>query len=189
MVGAGLWDPRGRLPVELPEDDRPLVLVTCSSEFQDDGAIAAAALAGLSERWRLVLTTAGVDPANLRDHGGAIVEPFLPHLPLLERASVVVCHGGMGITQKALALGVPVCVVPWARDQLDVAAHVEEAGAGVKLKRQRLSPARLAAAAEAAEHCAPGAARVKAGYESTGGNDTAADALEALGCRNRENGP
>jgi len=180
MVGAGVWDPPAELPVAIPDDDRPLALVTCSSEFQDDGAIAAAALEGMSERWQLVLTTAGVDPASLPARGDAVVERYLPHRPLLERASVVVCHGGMGITQKALAHGVPVCVVPWARDQLDVAAHVEEAGAGVKLKRRRLSPVRLAAAAEAAEACAPGAARAKAGYEATGGDSTAAEAIQNL---------
>lgn len=180
MVGAGTWDPPAELPRPIPEDERPLALVACSSEFQDDGEIAAAALEGMAERWRLVVTTAGVNPASLPRSGDAVVERFLPHRPLLEQASVVVCHGGMGIAQKALAHGVPVCIVPWARDQLDVAAHVEEAEAGVKLKRRRLSPARLASAAKAAEACAPGAARVKAGYEATGGDPAAADALEAL---------
>ena len=180
MVGAGAWDPPAALPVALPEDARPLALVTCSSEFQDDGAIAAAALTGLRGRWRVVATTAGVDPATLPAGDGAVVERFLPHRPLLERATVVVCHGGMGITQKALAYGVPVCVVPWARDQLDVAAHVLEAGAGTKLSRRRLSPERLAAAVEAARACAPGAARVRAGYEATGGSRAAADAVESL---------
>jgi UDP:flavonoid glycosyltransferase YjiC (YdhE family) len=185
MVGAGSWDPPADLPVEIPGDDRPLALVACSSEFQDDGAIAAAALEGMADRWRLVLTTAGVDPAGLPWSGDAVVERYLPHRPLLERAAVVVCHGGMGITQKALAHGVPVCVVPWARDQLDVAAHVEAAGAGVKLKRRRLSPARLAAAAAAAERCAPGAARVRAGYEATGGVSAAAEALESIPSRRK----
>lgn len=180
MVGAATWDPPAELPAAIPADERPLALVTCSSEFQDDSAIAAAALAGMAERWRLVVTTAGFDPALLPRHGDAVVARHLPHRPLLERASVVVCHGGMGIAQKALAHGVPVCVVPWGRDQLDVAVHVEEAGAGVRLPRRRLSPARLAAAAAAAEACAPGAARVKAGYEATGGSGAAADALESL---------
>jgi MGT family glycosyltransferase len=180
MVGAGTWDPPSALPVEIPDDERPLALVTCSSEFQDDGEIAAAALDGLRDDWRLVVTTAGVDPASLSAAGDAIVERFLPHRPLLERASVVVCHGGMGITQKALSYGVPVCVVPWARDQLDVAAHVLEAGAGTKLSRRKLSPQRLAAAVGAARECSPGAARVKAGYEETGMAKTAATAIERL---------
>jgi UDP:flavonoid glycosyltransferase YjiC (YdhE family) len=180
MVGAGTWDPPAELPAGIPEDERPLALVTCSSEFQDDSAIAVAALAGMGERWRLVVTTAGFDPAQLPPHDHALVARQLPHRPLLERASVVVCHGGMGISQKALAHGVPVCVVPWGRDQLDVAVHVEEAGAGVRLSRRRLSPARLAAAAAEAEACAAGAARVKAGYEATGGDSTGADALEEI---------
>jgi MGT family glycosyltransferase len=180
MVGAGTWDPPSALPVEIPHDERPLALVTCSSEFQDDGEIAAAALEGLDSDWRLVVTTAGVDPATLPTAGDAIVERFLPHRPLLERASVVVCHGGMGITQKALSYGVPVCVVPWARDQLDVAAHVLEAEAGTKLSRRKLSPKRLAAAVGAARECSRGAARVRTGYEETGMAKTAAVAIERL---------
>jgi MGT family glycosyltransferase len=180
MVGAGTWDPPSALPVEIPDDERPLALVTCSSEFQDDGEIAAAALEGLDSDWRLVVTTAGVDPTTLPAAGDAIVERFLPHRQLLGRASVVVCHGGMGITQKALSYGVPVCVVPWARDQLDVAAHVLEAGAGTKLSRRKLSPKRLAAAVGAARDCSRGAARVRAGYEETGMAKTAAAAIERL---------
>ena len=180
MVGAGLWDPEEPLGVEIPHDDRPLVLVACSSEFQDDGAIARAALEGLTDRYRVVVTSAGIDPAELPAGKGAVVARFLPHRPLLEQASAVVCHGGMGITQKALAHGVPVCVVPWARDQLDVAAHVEVAGAGIRLARKRLSPERLADAVRRTIWCAPGAADVRAGYEATGGASTAADALEGL---------
>lgn len=180
MVGPGLWDTQADASLELPEDERPLALVACSSEFQDDGAIATAALAGLRGHWRLAITTAGVDPAGLGDTGDALVARFLPHSPLLERASVVVCHGGMGITQKALAFGVPVCVVPWGRDQLDVAAHAVEAGAGTRLSRKRLSPQRLAKSVEATLACAPGAAAVKAGYEAAGGAARAAGLLEEL---------
>lgn len=179
MVGPGLWDTAADAPFDLPGDERPLVLVACSSEFQDDGAIAAAALAGLRDRWRLAVTTAGVDPAVLGERGDALLARFLPHSPLLERASAVVCHGGMGVTQKALSFGVPVCVVPWGRDQLDVAAHVVEAGAGTKLSRKKLTPRRLAAAVEKTLACAPGAAAVKAGYEAAGGPARAAVLLEA----------
>jgi MGT family glycosyltransferase len=180
MVGPSLWDPAPQAAVDLPAGERPLVLVGCSSEFQDDGAIAAAALAGLRDRYRVVITTAGVDPAILGDPGDALVARFLPHVPILRQADVVVCHGGMGITQKALAFGVPVCVVPWGRDQLDVAAHVVAAGAGTRVARRRLSPARLAAAVDEALAHHAGAARVKAGFEATGGVATAADRLEAL---------
>jgi len=180
MVGPSLWDPAPDQEVDLPRDARPLVLVGCSSEFQDDGAIAAAALAGLRDRYRVVVTTAGVDPASLGDHGDAVVARYLPHTAILREADVVVCHGGMGITQKALAFGAPVCVVPWGRDQLDVAAHVVAADCGTRVGRRRLSPARLAAAVDEALTRRNGALRVKAGFEATGGVATAADRLENL---------
>jgi MGT family glycosyltransferase len=179
-IGPSLWDPTAAESVELPAGDKPLVLIGCSSEFQDDGAIAAAALAGLRDRYRLVVTTAGVDPASLGDPGDALVARYLPHVPILREAAVAICHGGMGITQKALAFGVPVCVVPWGRDQLDVAAHVVACGAGTRVGRRHLSPERLSAAVDEALTCRPGAARVKAGFEATGGVATAADRLEAL---------
>lgn len=183
MVGAGTWDPPGQSTPDVPEDDRPLVLVTCSSEFQDDAAIAATALRGLAGPRRLVVTTAGVDPDSLPIAADAVVARYLPHGPLLDRAAAVVCHGGMGITQKALAHGVPVCVVPWGRDQLDVAARVVHAGAGVKVSRRRLTPARLATAVAATERMADGARRVNEGFEATGGSTAAADALEGLVAR------
>ena len=37
---------------------------------------------------------------------------------------VAVTHGGIGATQKALARGVPVCVVPFGHDQFEVARRV-----------------------------------------------------------------
>lgn len=43
-------------------------------------------------------------------------------MPLLERAACGVTYGGIGTTQKALACGVPVCAVPFGRDQLEIAA-------------------------------------------------------------------
>src|SRR6185437_2256167 len=76
-------------------------------------------------------------PANAR------VEQFIPHGPLLERAACAITHGGAGATQKALAAGVPVCVVPFGRDQLEVARRVEISEAGVRLPLKRLSARRL----------------------------------------------
>ena len=70
---------------------------------------------------------------------------FVPHAPVLDRAACAVTHGGMGATQKALARGVPVCAVPFGRDQLEVARRVEVAGAGTRLPAKRLRPDRLRA--------------------------------------------
>jgi UDP:flavonoid glycosyltransferase YjiC (YdhE family) len=84
----------------------------------------------------------------------------------------------MGATQKALAHGVPVCAVPFGRDQMEVARRVEVAGAGTRLPARRLRPDRLRAAVLEASQRRDGAARVAAGYAAAGGAQAAADALE-----------
>ena len=86
----------------------------------------------------------------------------------------------MGITQKALAAGVPVCVVPFGRDQFDVARHVEVAGAGTRLPASRLRPDRLQAAVQEAMGKSEGAERIAAAFDSAGGPRAAAEALEKL---------
>lgn len=181
LVGPGSWDPPAEPLPWLEELDRPVVLVTCSSDFQNDGALAATALEGLAtEDVFVVATTAGVDPAGLPAPANARVERYLPHRPILERAACVVCHGGMGITQKALAAGVPVCAVPFGRDQFEVARRVAVADAGVMLPKGKLSAKRLRAAVAEATSRSPGARRIAAGYEAAGGARSAADAMEQL---------
>ena len=104
----------------------------------------------------------------------------MPHSPVLERAACVVCHAGMGITQKALAHGVPVVAVPFGRDQPEVARRVEVAGAGVRLPARRLTPDRLRAAVRRAIGLRAGAERIAAAFAAAGGAGAAADELEAL---------
>jgi MGT family glycosyltransferase len=181
MVGPGVWEPREQAPDWIDDDSRPLVLVTASSEFQDDRELIAVALEALAEEnVRVVATTAALDPSSFSPPPNARVERFLPHGPLIERSACVVSHGGMGITQKALAAGVPVCVVPFGRDQLETARRVEVARAGSRLPAGRLNAARLRAKVREAIDCRAGAERVAAGFARAGGAAAAADAMEQL---------
>ena len=93
---------------------------------------------------------------------------FVPHGPIIARAACVVSHGGQGITQRALAAGVPVCVVPFCRDQFDVARRVEVAGAGVRLHHKRLNPERLRAGVREAMTKRAGAERVARAFAGGG---------------------
>lgn len=182
LVGPGLWSPPAAPPAWLSEAPEPLVLVTCSTEFQDDGALVDAALAafGTDASVRLVCTTAAVDPARFHAPPGVVVERFVPHALLVPRACVVVCHGGMGITQRALASEVPPCVVPWGRDQLEVGRRVEESRSGALLPRRRLTAARLRDAVEEARGNTEGASRIAAAFAAAGGPEGAATLLEGL---------
>lgn len=181
-VGPGLWSPPQSPPAWLAQCTRPIVLVTCSTEYQDDGALVQAALEafGGDGSVQLVCTTAGVDPRLFTPPPGVIVERFVPHALVLPQACAVVCHGGMGITQRTLAAGVPACVVPWGRDQLEVGRRVEVAQAGALLPRRKLSGPGLRAAVALAREKAAGARAIQAAFARAGGPQRAADLLEGL---------
>jgi MGT family glycosyltransferase len=181
FVGPCNWEPDAAVPDWLAADERPLILVTASSEYQNDEALVATALAALAEEQATVVaTTAGADPAAFDPPPNARVERFLPHRPLLARAEVVVCHGGMGIVQKSLAAGVPLCVIGWGRDQLEAGRRVEAAGAGILVSRKKLTPQRLRDAVHRARELRPGAERLAAAIAACPGPARAADELESL---------
>ncbi|QZY30281.1 glycosyltransferase [Nocardioides coralli] len=181
MIGALAWEPAAEAPDWLTDVDGDLVLVATSSEYQRDEALVRAAVTGLADGpWTVVATM----PAGLTDlgplPGNVRVHEFVPHGILLERAAVAVTHGGMGVTQKALAHGVPVCVVPFGRDQLEVAARVVHAGAGARVRSARLTGSTLRTGVEQALGCRAGAARVAAGFDAAGGAARGAELLESL---------
>jgi MGT family glycosyltransferase len=179
MVGPCAWEPVTQPPAWLEQITQPIVLVTTSSEFQDDGYLVRAAIEGLAgEEVTVVATVPAGDPASFQLRPNVHVERFLPHTPVLERAACAVTHGGMGATQKALAYGVPVCVVPFGRDQLEVARRVEVAAVGTRLPARRLNPERLRAKVREAITMADGARRLAAVFDSVGGAARAADACE-----------
>ena len=181
LVGPGLWEPAAEPRDWLDELERPLVLVTCSTLFKNNRRLAEVACDALAgEPFEVVLTTADVDPAGLPSVANVRIEHLLPHAPLLEHAACVVCHAGMGITQKALAHGVPVVAVPFGRDQPDVARRVEVAGAGVRLPARKLTPERLWEAVQRAIELRPGAERIAAAFAEAGGAVAAAQVIEGL---------
>jgi len=179
MVGPCDWEPPGETPAWLEEARPPIVLVTTSSEFQSDERLVRVALDALAgDRLTVIVTVPATDPRRFEAPANARVVRYVPHGPVLDRAVCAVTHGGMGVTQKALARGVPVCAVPFGRDQLEVARRVEVAGAGSRLPASRLRSDRLRAKIRAAMLKAEGARRVAAGFESAGGPKAAADAIE-----------
>ncbi len=180
MIGPCGWDPPSDPPRWLEQITQPIVLVNTSSEFQDDGRLVQAALQALAdEPVSVVATLPAGDPARFTAPANAHVERFIPHGVVLDRAVCAVTHGGMGSTQKALAHGVPVCAVPFGRDQLEVARRVEVAHAGTRLPASRLRPDRLHAKIKEAMTRTDGARRIAAAFRATGGPATAADAVEA----------
>lgn len=178
-VGPCIWEPPLEPPSPLAGADGPIALVTTSSDFQDDSRLARCALQALAEeKVRVVVTIPAGGKVPSEVPANATVVDFAPHIPLLERALCAITHGGMGATQKALAVGVPVCAVPFGRDQFEVARRVESAGAGSRLPARHLTPARLRAKVHEAIGKRAGAQRIACAFATKGGAKTAADVFE-----------
>lgn len=113
--------------------------------------VLARAIDGLGRLAARVLVTTGpaIDPASLRAAGNIAVVRSAPHAQLFPGAAVVVTHAGMGTVTRALAAGVPLVCLPMGRDQLDIAARVVYAGAGIRL-RPSAKPDAIRAAVERA---------------------------------------
>jgi MGT family glycosyltransferase len=137
-AGPRLDDPAWVEPWSSAVDgDAPLVLAALSSDYQRQEAVlneVVAALGTLDVR-ALVTTGRGIDPEPFAAVAGSNVEVVesAPHSAVLRDAAAVVTHCGHGTTVKSLAAGVPLVCLPMGRDQLDIAARVVHAGAGVRL--------------------------------------------------------
>ncbi len=183
-TGARLGDPVWTEPLELPAGDDPLVLVGLSSTFMDQGRAIdriAQALGTLPVR-AIITTGPAIDPAAVAAPANVTVVQSAPHSEVLEHAAAMVTHAGHGSVVKALAAGVPLVMLPFGRDQNDVAARAAHAGAGVRLK-PTASAAKIAAAVRAVlDQPAYGQAARRAAMTiaQEREQDAAADALEAL---------
>lgn len=179
MVGPCAWEPASERLDWLADIDRPIVLVTTSSEFQNDGRLIETALEALAdENVEVIATAPSVGTDEIHPPANGRVLRFVPHSQVLEKAVCAITHGGMGATQKALASGVPVCAVPFGRDQREVARRVEICGAGSRLDSKRLSSDRLREKVLEAIDRKAGAERIADAFARTGGASTAADAIE-----------
>jgi MGT family glycosyltransferase len=107
----------------------------------------------------------------------------VPQLALLPHMSAVVCHGGHNTVCEALAHGLPLVVTPIRDDQPIIAQQVAAAGAGIRLRFDRLSAAQLRDAVQTVlgdPSYRTAAAAVRDSFAAAGGAGTAADHIEDL---------
>jgi UDP:flavonoid glycosyltransferase YjiC (YdhE family) len=136
-AGPVLESEKAAVPTALPwpdSDSTPLVLMSFSTGFEQRNVeklqSGLTALAGLPVH--VVATTGGiVEPAELDVPPNAIVVKYAAHDPIMQRAALIVTHGGHGTAMRALRHGVPLVLIPGlAGDQPFVAAAIEEWDAG-----------------------------------------------------------
>jgi UDP:flavonoid glycosyltransferase YjiC (YdhE family) len=75
-------------------------------------------------------STIGPIPANVR------VETWVEQDRAFDEADLVVCHGGSGTAFGALAVGIPLVVVPFFADQFENGRRIVASGAGVMVETE-----------------------------------------------------
>jgi UDP:flavonoid glycosyltransferase YjiC (YdhE family) len=143
-----------RSKIPKPFARKPGVLVTFGTVFGNPEALAPIVQVLSSHDFALRVT---LGPNQSRDEfsvGSEFVsfEEFMPYRELLEGVDVVVAHGGAGSNLGALALGLPLVLVPQGADQRGQAERVAAAGAGICIPGDEFSPTRIAVAVNEIVH-------------------------------------
>jgi UDP:flavonoid glycosyltransferase YjiC (YdhE family) len=148
-IGPILWSPPLATPPwweEIESGEPPVFVSLGSSGAADILDHVVEALHGLGRP--IVVATAG--RISIQGRPGVRVADFVPLDAMAASACLVVCNGGSPMAYHALAHGVPVLGVAGNLDQLLNMDYVERAGAGVLVRADRASTARLLGAARRA---------------------------------------
>ncbi len=127
----------GQVPPEVADAlaaDQRVAYFTLGTVKNTDSADFEVALAALAEFDGVVIATTGrpLDPATLRSApANVLFAEFVPQDAVLQRADLLVSHGGSGTMLGGLVHGIPQVALPRGTDQPQNAALLERAGAGV----------------------------------------------------------
>ncbi len=96
-----------------------------------------AACRGLDAQLVLALGNWKGNHGSVRERLGAIPEnalvvDFAPQMALLDRAALLITHGGSNTVLESLTRGVPMVALPRSADQIGMAARVVNCGAGLR---------------------------------------------------------
>ena len=169
-----------------PPDDRPVVLVSLGTSFNDHPEFfRECAQAFARSRWHVLMTLGSrIDPGDLAPLPANVeVHSWMSHFDVLAHAQVCVTHGGMGTVMQSLYWGRPMVVVPHhAFEVVPMARRIVELGLGRRIDPDRFDAARLHDTVQELAEDAGTLARVREmqrQLRSAGGAARAADAVLA----------
>jgi zeaxanthin glucosyltransferase len=92
--------------------------------------------------WQLVLSTGNQLTAEdfTAVPDDAVIWPWVPQLQVLERAAVMITHGGLGTVKECIFRGVPMVVFPISRDQPENAKRIAHHKLGLCGELSSFSP-------------------------------------------------
>jgi len=170
--------------VDVRDGSAPLVLVSLSTSEQGQAHLlqrCVDAVAQLPVR-AIVTTGMSIDPGSVNAGANTQVVRYVPHAAILQSASLVITHAGLGTTMAALGRGVPLLCTPMGRDQFFNAGQVQALGAGRMVMPDSSSDAIAQAAADILgdDRFKAAAKEMAAAMRGYGGAAQAAAALEGL---------
>lgn len=147
-VGPVEWsEAKGLSPESLAflQDEQPTVFVTFGSEWfaRKETLLRLICQTLTSNGIRTVVTGGGAVDLSTLQLPDLHVLPYAPYPEILPRVTAVIHHGGAGITYSTLQAGKPALIIPDGKDQPDNAQKVVEAGVGLRLNQQRVTPERV----------------------------------------------
>jgi UDP:flavonoid glycosyltransferase YjiC (YdhE family) len=132
-------------PRRFPE--RPFVLVSLSTSFQDQAETLQRLCDALSslEVEALVTTGPAMPPERFRAANHIELRSFAPHDQILPSTNLTITHSGHGTVMACAGAGVPMICMPMGRDQHFVASRVDALGLG-RVLAYTAAPAEIAEA-------------------------------------------
>lgn len=194
FVGGEPASPSGDPPAWLLDipSDIPLGFITLGTVFTGDPGFFSWAAQAMARIGIMPLVVLGRPlPPVAKDRlkaalpGGTRLLNWVDYDHVFPRLSVIVHHGGMGTTHRAVVHGIPQVVVPHAADQRGQARRVAQAKVGLNLTAYDVRNGQLLAAvkAVATDPAVRDTARKLAGrFAALGGPARAAQLLAGLAC-------
>ncbi|MFC8394577.1 macrolide family glycosyltransferase [Streptomyces sp. NPDC057238] len=138
-VGPALGDRSFQGSWRAPDNGRPVVYVSLGSQYNHRPEFYRTCAEAFADLGVHVVMSVGAEVA--RAGIGELPEEFevhaaVPQLDVLAASSAFVTHGGMGSVMEAVALGVPLVVVPQMTEQRVNAERVQALSLGVYLPRE-----------------------------------------------------
>jgi MGT family glycosyltransferase len=189
-VGSYLWNKPSNIVspkwLHTLSHGRPWIHVTEGTIHVGEPLVLRAAAQGLAGLdMEVIMTSGGArDPETINLGVSAPnlhLTRWIAHSELLPKTDVIVTTGGAGTVLASIDAGVPMIIIPTEWDKPEIAQRIVEAGAGIRIMPEKLTPASLRAAVEkilANPSYKTGVGRLKQAAARYGGADQAAELLE-----------
>ncbi len=198
FVGGVVQPPLEAIPEWLAAipTDRKVALITLGSTFTGDLGFfswAAQASARLGLIPIVVLGNHPIEPAKKAELKAALppgtrLLNWVDYDQVFPRLAVIIHHGGMGTTHRAIVQGIPQVVVPHAADQRGQARRVAQSKIGLNLSAHDVRNGQLLPAIRAVltdERVQEAARSLAAEFATLGGTPRAAELLQAVAEKSR----